>query len=170
VIAASFIPDAGSAQRPRVLLADDHPAMLALTADMLSSEVWSSMQWAMDANFSLRRSGSTDVIVLDITMPGLDGIEAARQLKTGGRAKLVFLTVHEDPDYVRTALHAAGAAYVATACPACDRMTAIHEALVEHSFALANNFLGRKLIKPKWLSENKTTKRYGNKNAKTAKL
>jgi DNA-binding NarL/FixJ family response regulator len=138
VIAASSIPDAGSAQRPRVLLADEHSAMLALTADMLSSEVWSSIQWAMDANFSLRRSGSTDVIVLDITMPSLDGIEAARQLKrAGSRAKLVFLTVHEDPDYVRTALHAAGAAYVAKACPACDRMTAIHEALVEHSFALA---------------------------------
>jgi DNA-binding NarL/FixJ family response regulator len=135
VNAASSIPDAGSAERPRVLLADDHPAMLALTADMLSSEVWSSIRWAMDANSSLRRSGSTDVIVLDITMPGLDGIEAARQLKrAGGRAKLVFLTVHEDPDYVRTALHAAGTAYVVKACLASDLITAIHEALVEHSF------------------------------------
>jgi hypothetical protein len=36
VIAASSIPDAGSAERPRVLLADDHPAMLALTANALA--------------------------------------------------------------------------------------------------------------------------------------
>ena len=66
----------------------------------------------MDAHSSLMRSVSRpDVIVLDITMPRLDGIEAARQLKrVWCRAKLVFLTVHEDPDYVRTALHAGGTA------------------------------------------------------------
>jgi len=49
--------------------------------------------------------------------------------------------------------------YVVKACLASDLITAIHEALGEHRFALANNFLGRKPIKPKWLSENKTTKR-----------
>ena len=160
---ASSIPDAGSAERPRVLLADDHPAVLALTADVLAGEclVVGSVG---DGRALLAEAERLhpDVIVLDITMPDLDGIEAARQLKRAGcRAKLVFLTVHEDPDYVRTALHAAGAAYVVKACLASDLITAIHEALGEHRFALANNFLGRKPIKPKWLSENKTTKRLG---------
>ena len=66
--------------------------------------------------------------------PG-DGIEAARQLKRAVcRAKLVLLTAHEDPDYVRTALHAGGTAYVVKACLASGLITAIHEALVEHSF------------------------------------
>ena len=86
--------------------------MLALTAAVLAGEVC-RRSVGDGCELSLRRSGSTDVIVLDITMPDLDGIEAARQLKRGGAAWLVFLTVHEDPDYVRTALHAAGAAYVA---------------------------------------------------------
>jgi CheY-like chemotaxis protein len=54
-----------------------------------------------------------DVIVLDITMPRLDGIEAARQLRRSQRpARLVFLTVHEDADYARAALDAGGLGYV----------------------------------------------------------
>ena len=101
--AASPIPDAGSAERPRVLLADDHTAMLALTADALAGEcfVVGSVGDGCELLAEAERL-HPDVIVLDITMPGLDGIEAARQLQRAGcRAKLVFLTVHEDLDYVR---------------------------------------------------------------------
>ena len=99
--------------------------MLALTADVLAGEclVVGSVGDGCELLAEAERL-HPDVIVLDITMPGLDGIEAARQLKrAGGRAKLVFLTVHEDPDYVRTALHAAGAAYVVKACLASDLIT-----------------------------------------------
>jgi len=137
-----------------VLLADDHPAVLALTAAALTGECF-VVGSVGDGRALLAEADRLhpDVIVLDITMPDLDGIEAARQLKRAGRrAKLVFLTVHEDPDYVRTALHAGGIAYVVKACPASDLITAIHEALGEHRFALANNFLGRKPIKPKWFT------------------
>jgi DNA-binding NarL/FixJ family response regulator len=151
VIAASSIPDAGSAERPRVLLADDHSAMLALTADMLSSEcfVVGSVGDRCDLLPKAERP-HPDVIVLDITMPGLDGIEAARQLKRAGRrAKLVLLTAHKDPDYVRPALHAGGTAYVVEACLASGLITAIHEALVEHSFVSPTISL----------EENTTTKR-----------
>jgi DNA-binding NarL/FixJ family response regulator len=118
VNAASSIPDAGFSERPRVLLADNHSAMLALTADVLSGEcfVVGSVGDGCELLAEAERL-HPDVIVLDITMPGLDGIVAARQLKRAGcRAKLVFLTVHEDPDYVRTALHAGGSACVAKAC------------------------------------------------------
>ena len=110
--ATSFIPDTGSAERPRVLLADDHPAVLALTAAALTGECF-VVGSVGDGRALLAEAERLhpDVIVLDITMPALDGIEAARQLKRAEcRAKLVFLTVHEDLDYVRTALHAGGAA------------------------------------------------------------
>ncbi len=76
-----------------------------------------------------------DVVVLDITMPGLDGIKAASRLKQFGcRAKLVFLTVHEDLDYVRAALQSGGAAYVLKARLASDLIVAIHEALEGRCF------------------------------------
>ena len=76
-----------------------------------------------------------DVVVLDITMPGLDGIEAARRLQRAGcHAKLIFLTVHEDPDYVRAGLDAGGAAYVTKARLASDLMPAIQAALAGQRF------------------------------------
>jgi CheY-like chemotaxis protein len=98
VIAPPSIPDAGSAERPRVLLADDHSAMLALTADVLAGEffVGGSLGDGCELLAEAERLHA-DVIVLDITMPDLHGIEAARQLKrTGCRVKIVSLTVHED--------------------------------------------------------------------------
>ena len=57
--AASFISDAASPKRPRVLLADDHPAMLEVTAAARwPANAASWVQWAMDTSSSLRRSGS----------------------------------------------------------------------------------------------------------------
>jgi DNA-binding NarL/FixJ family response regulator len=75
------------------------------------------------------------VVVLDISMPDMDGIEAARRLRRAGcRARLVFLTVHEDPDYVRAALDAGGNAYVAKVHMASHLVAAIQEALAGRRF------------------------------------
>ena len=109
MVAVSSIADAGSAERPRVLLADDHPGMLALTADALAGECL-VVGLVADGSELLAKAERLhpDVIVLDITMPRLDGIEAARQLRHSRRpARLVFLTVHEDTDYARAALGSA---------------------------------------------------------------
>ena len=76
-----------------------------------------------------------DVIVLDITMARLDGIEAAHQLRSSPRpARLVFLTVHEDADYARAALDAGGLGYVAKTRLASDLLPAIWAALADQSF------------------------------------
>ena len=76
-----------------------------------------------------------DVIVLDISMPKLNGIEAARQLKaTGSRAKIVFLTVHEDMDYVRGALAAGAHGYVVKPRLASDLLPALREVLASGWF------------------------------------
>ena len=86
MIAPSSTSGADSAQRPRVLLADDHPAMLALTADALADEclVVGSVGDGRELLAEAERL-HPDVIVLDITMPRLDGIEAARQLRRSER-------------------------------------------------------------------------------------
>jgi DNA-binding NarL/FixJ family response regulator len=136
VIPASSTPDAGSAQRPRVLLADDHPAMLALTANALAGECC-VVGTVSDGRALLAEEERLhpDVIVLDITMPRLDGIEAARQLRRSHRpARLVFLTVHEDADFAQAALDAGGLGYVVKARLASDLLPAIRAALADSRF------------------------------------
>ena len=82
----SPILDCGSAEHSRVLLADDHPAMLALTAHALAGEYF-VVGSVIDGRALLAEAERLhpDVIVLDITMPRLDGIEAARQLRRSHR-------------------------------------------------------------------------------------
>ncbi len=124
------------AKLTRVLLADDHAEIVAQTRTVLSGEfeIVGSVADGLDLIKAAAQS-DPDVVVLDITMPGLNGIEAARRLNHSGcRAKLVFLTVHEDPDYVRAALQAGGAAYVIKARLASDLVTAIHESLAGYRF------------------------------------
>jgi DNA-binding NarL/FixJ family response regulator len=136
VIAPSSIPGEGFAQRPRVLLADDHPAMLALTVDALADEylVVGSVGDGRELLAEAERL-RPDVIVLDITMPQLDGVEAARQLQRSQQpARLVFLTVHEDADYARAALDAGGLGYVVKTRLASDLLPAIRAALADRLF------------------------------------
>jgi DNA-binding NarL/FixJ family response regulator len=136
VIAAASISAPGSVKRPRVLLADDHPTMLALTAAALAGEclVVGTVGNGCELLAEAERL-HPDLIVLDITMPRLDGIEAARQLRRSHRpARLVFLTVHEDADFARSALDAGGHGYVVKARLATDLLPAIREALADRRF------------------------------------
>jgi DNA-binding NarL/FixJ family response regulator len=136
VIASSSIPEASPAERPRVLLADDHPAMLALTAAALANE-YSVVGSVADGLALLAEAERLhpDVIVLDITMPGLGGIEAARQLRRSRQpARLVFLTVHERRDFAQAALDAGGLGYVVKARLASDLLPAIRAALADRHF------------------------------------
>jgi DNA-binding NarL/FixJ family response regulator len=136
VIAPSSISGADSAQLTRVLLADDHAAMLALIADALANEVF--VVGSVGDGYELLAEAERlhpDVIVLDITMPRLDGIEAARQLRRSRQlARLVFLTVHEDADYARAALDAGGLGYVVKTRLASDLLPAIRAALADQTF------------------------------------
>jgi DNA-binding NarL/FixJ family response regulator len=76
-----------------------------------------------------------DVVVLDISMPLLDGIEAAIQLSaTDSKAKVVFLSVQDDPLFVRRGLAAGALGYVVKSRLSTDLITAIHEALAGHQF------------------------------------
>ena len=119
-----------------MLLADDHPAVLAVTAAALAGEclVVGSVGDGRELLAEAERL-HPDVIVLDITMPRLDGIEAARQLSRSHRpARLVFLTVHEDADFARAALDAGGLGYVVKARLASDLLPAIRAALAHRRF------------------------------------
>jgi DNA-binding NarL/FixJ family response regulator len=76
-----------------------------------------------------------DVCVIDISMPHVNGIEAAIKLReSGSEAKIVFLTVNEDSDFVRAALRTGALGYVVKSRMASDLCAAIHGAISGHLF------------------------------------
>ncbi len=116
--------------RIRVLLADDHEAMLERVARLLETE-YSVVGTATDGQQALEaaRELEPDVLVLDISMPVMNGIETARRLKeAGSETRIVFLTVHDDPDFVREALEAGALGYVIKHRIASDLIAAIKKA------------------------------------------
>ena len=76
-----------------------------------------------------------DVLVIDISMPVLDGLQAVSRLhRKGCRTKVVFLTVHEDQDYVDAAMAAGASGYVTKSRIKSDLVPAIREALSGHTY------------------------------------
>lgn len=116
---------------PRLLLADDHPVVLAGVRSLLESEVdligaVQDGRALVEAALRLR----PDVILLDISMPMLNGIDAARQIRKDlPEAKIIFLTMHSDPDYVREALRAGAAGFVLKSSAGAELLEAIHTVL-----------------------------------------
>ena len=116
-------------RRIRVILADDHEAMLDRIAKLLITEC-DVVGTATDGRQALEaaRVLKPDVMVLDISMPVMNGIETARRLReAGAKTRIVFLTVHDDPDYTREALETGALGYVIKPRIASDLMTAINE-------------------------------------------
>ena len=92
-------------ERPRVLVVDDHEAMLAHLARLLQSE-FTVAGLVPDAESLLEgwARARPDVIVLDISLPGCSGLEAARRLRAMKCAvPIVFLSFHQEPEIVRAA-------------------------------------------------------------------
>lgn len=76
-----------------------------------------------------------DIIVTDITMPVLNGIDAADELqKAGCASKVIFLTVHSDADFMRACLATGAFGYIVKPRVALDLVRAINEALAGHLF------------------------------------
>ena len=120
----------------RVLLADDHEAVLARVRGVLGEEVEivGSVLNGNDAVTEVQRL-DPDVLVIDISMPVLDGLQAASRLhRKGCRTKVVFLTVHEDQDYVDAALAAGASGFVTKLHLTSDLVPAIREALIGHTY------------------------------------
>jgi DNA-binding NarL/FixJ family response regulator len=119
-----------------VLLADDHEDFLAVAAGLLGPEfdVVGAVGDGQAAIDGANRLGP-DVLVLDISMPMLNGMEGARLLRAAGSTvKIVFLTVHEDPDHILGCLAAGAQGYVVKSRLASDLPLALREVLAGRSF------------------------------------
>lgn len=117
--------------RKRLLIADDHLLMLEGLTHLLAVE-FEIVGAAADGRALLAKAEQLrpDVIVLDVGMPELNGIEAARRLaKTLPSAKIVFVTQQLDPAYVHAAFASGALAYVAKQSAASELIQAIHRAL-----------------------------------------
>jgi DNA-binding NarL/FixJ family response regulator len=117
--------------RPRVLLADDHRLVAEGVKSLLSSEF--ELVGVVEDGRALIEAAQKlqpDVIVADITMPHLNGIDALARLKRGERkVPVVFLTMHPEPAYARRALEAGASGYVLKHSAPAELTTAIRAAL-----------------------------------------
>jgi DNA-binding NarL/FixJ family response regulator len=121
-----------------VIVADDNYAFLEHVRKTLEKEkdckvVASIFDGAIVVREYLRLR--PDVILLDISMGEFNGIDIARQLRESGcSAKIIFLTVHEDSDYVNAAMGAGGSAYIVKSRLHIDVFSAINAVLCNKLF------------------------------------
>jgi len=123
-------------ERTRVLLVDDNAAMLARATAVLSPTC-AIVGAVKDGPAALEaaRTLKPDVIVLDISMPGMSGLDVAQSLKQiGSTAAVVFLTVHDDDEVISAARAAGGIGYVVKPRLAADLARAVREASAGRPF------------------------------------
>ena len=122
--------------RPRIFLADDHPAVLKATTALLRSQfdiVGNASDGATLVSEVLRLF--PDVVVVDITMPVLNGIDATRRLHESAPAvKIVFLTVHSEQPFIEACIAEGASGYVLKAHMKSHLIPAIEAALAGRSY------------------------------------
>jgi DNA-binding NarL/FixJ family response regulator len=131
--------------RARVVVADDHPAVLATITSILTPAfdvvaAAANGAGAIDATAQLH----PDVVVLDIEMPGLDGFQTAARIRASGSgARVVFLSNHTGDDFVLAGISRGGSAFVPKVRMDRDLVDAIDLALSGRSFVPAASVLPR---------------------------
>ena len=121
---------------PRVLLADDHALLLGAYETLLAGEC--QIVGQVNDGRALVAAAlalAPDLIILDISMPLLNGLEAGRQIKQAlPQVKLVFVTMNEDPDLAAEAFRAGASAYLVKRCAASELVAAVQEVLQGRSY------------------------------------
>ncbi|HLK48268.1 MAG TPA: response regulator transcription factor [Bryobacteraceae bacterium] len=115
----------------RLLVADDHALVVEGLRRILPPAVTIVGEMA-DGRALVSAVGilRPDIVVVDISMPLLNGIEAARQIrKLDSKVKIIFLSMHPDVSYAVAALRAGGSAYVLKSSAATEILTAIREVM-----------------------------------------
>src|SRR3954471_2239063 len=122
--------------KPRVIIADDHTMLLEAFEKLLAPEC-DVIAKVTDGRALLAavRDLHPDVVMLDIAMPLLNGLDAGRQIKQmDASIKLVFVTMNEDPDLAAEAFRAGASAYLLKRSAGSELLTAIREAMKHRSY------------------------------------
>jgi CheY-like chemotaxis protein len=123
-------------ERPRVLLADDCQPVLERVSEILREEfdIVGTVSNGLQVPDAVEKT-KPDLLVIDIGLPGMNGIHTVQRLrKMGTTAKIVFLTVSQDEDYISAAIAAGAAGYVTKARMQSDLVLALCEALAGRFF------------------------------------
>jgi DNA-binding NarL/FixJ family response regulator len=122
--------------RPTILLCDDHTLVVEGLRKLLEPDfdVVGSVENGNEL-LNVVDKLNPDVILLDILMPVLNGIDATRQLKKRGvRAKIIMVTMCVDADYVREAFRAGASGYVIKRAAGSELVTALRQVLSGHYY------------------------------------
>src|SRR5438445_8227500 len=122
--------------RARILIADDHNLVAELCKRLLEKE-FDVVGMVSDGRALVRAAVDLkpDVVVIDIAMPILNGLDAGRQLKeTMPAIKLVYLTMNPDVEVAAEAFRRGASGYLLKTCAAADIVQAVHEALRGKSY------------------------------------
>ena len=123
-------------KRARILVAEDHKLMRNRVVRLLKSEF--EVVGAVDSGQALLEAAARlkpDVCVLDISMPVVSGIEAAARLKLSKPpTKVIFLTIHNDSDFVGAAFKSGAEGYVFKTRMAADLLVAVREVMAGRTF------------------------------------
>lgn len=124
------------AKRLSLILVDDHPGVLRQAIELLPErfEVVETLEDGMGLLPALNQF-QPDLLVLDITLPFVSGVDLARKVRAAGLStKIVFLTVHADSDYAWEAFDAGALGYVIKPRLASDLVLALDAAFAGHRF------------------------------------
>ena len=120
----------------RILVADDHPIVAEGLRSLLEPtfEVVAIVQNGRELVVAAKKL-NPDVIVVDISMPLLNGIDAVSQIRSAGiQAKIIFLTMHTETNYARRALAEGASGYVLKHSASSELLFAIQQALAGRTF------------------------------------
>jgi DNA-binding NarL/FixJ family response regulator len=120
----------------RILVADDHESVLKRVVSVLQPHY--HIVGTADSGQKLVEEAirlQPDIIISDIMMPGVNGLEAARRLREGGStAKLIFISVYDREEFVRACLAEGGLGFVTKARMGTDLVQAINEVMNGRQF------------------------------------
>jgi DNA-binding NarL/FixJ family response regulator len=123
-------------KKPTVILADDHTLVLEGFRRLLETHC-ELLATVGDGQALLQAVARhrPDIVILDISMPVMNGIEAARALKAKFPSiKLVFVTMHADPAYIRAAFQAGASGYILKQSLGDELSQALHTVLQEQTY------------------------------------
>jgi len=112
----------------RLLIVDDHPVVRAGLVGMLSDQPgFEVVGEASDGDHAVRVAAATrpDVVLMDLRMPGLGGVEATAQITAAGDAKVLVLTTYESDDQILAAIEAGASGYLLKASPRAEIVAGI---------------------------------------------